>query len=161
MPSDPRNQPLSASSSSQNSPYFTAEHDMLRESLRRFLETDVKPHADKWEEAGFVPRHVLAKMGENGFLGIRHAEQYGGANMDVLGTVVLAEELGRSTYGGFAVTVLVHTDMASPHLANAGTAAQQARWMPDLVAGRKICAVAVTEPEVGNPSRRSARSVPV
>jgi acyl-CoA dehydrogenase len=150
MASDTRNQPLSASSSSQNSPYFTAEHDMLRESLRRFLETDVKPHADKWEEAGFVPRHVLAKMGENGFLGIRHAEQYGGANMDVLGTVVLAEELGRSTYGGFAVTVLVHTDMASPHLKHAGTKEQLDKWMPDLVAGKKISAVAMTEAGAGS-----------
>jgi acyl-CoA dehydrogenase len=150
MASDPRNAPLSASSASANSPYFTAEHDMLRESLRRFLETDVKPHADKWEEDGFVPRHVLAKMGENGFLGIRHAEAYGGANMDVLGTVVLAEELGRSTYGGFAVTVLVHTDMASPHLQHAGTKAQLDKWMPDLVSGKKISAVAMTEAGAGS-----------
>jgi acyl-CoA dehydrogenase len=64
--------------------------------------------------------------------------------------VVLAEELGRSTFGGTAITVLVHTDMASVHLANAGTPEQKAQWMPEIVAGRAICAVAVTEPDAGS-----------
>jgi acyl-CoA dehydrogenase len=70
--------------------------------------------------------------------------------MDTIATAVLAEELGRSTFGGFAITVLVHTDMASPHLANAGSPAQLARYMPDIIAGRKIAAVAVTEPGAGS-----------
>ena len=65
-------------------------------------------------------------------------------------TVVLAEELGRSTYGGFAITVLVHTDMASPHLFHAGTPEQLDRYMPDLIAGRRIAAVAMTEPDAGS-----------
>ena len=83
-----------------------------------------------------MPREVLRRMGELGFLGIRYPAEYGGCEMDTLGTVVLAEELGRSTFGGFAITVLVHTDMASVHMANAGSPAQKARWMPDIVAGR-------------------------
>ena len=106
------------------SPYFRDEHDMLRDQLRRFIEQEVKPHAEAWEETGNVPRDVLRRMGELGFLGIRYPEQYGGSAMDSLGSVVLAEELARSTFGGFAITVLVHTDMASPHLANAGSPAQ-------------------------------------
>jgi acyl-CoA dehydrogenase len=132
------------------SPYFREEHAMLRDQLRRFVETEVKPHAHAWEEQGFVPREVLRRMGELGFLGIRYAAEYGGAEMDALGSVVLAEELGRSTFGGFAITVLVHTDMASVHIAHAGSPAQKARYMEDIVAGRKICAVAVTEPDAGS-----------
>ena len=132
------------------SPYFREEHEMLRAQVRRFVETEVKPHAHAWEEQGFVPREVLRRMGELGFLGIRYSEQYGGAEMDALGSIVLAEELGRSTFGGFAITVLVHTDMASVHVANGGSTAQRERYMPDIVAGRKICAVAVTEPDAGS-----------
>jgi acyl-CoA dehydrogenase len=70
--------------------------------------------------------------------------------MDTLATVILAEELGRSTFSGFAITALVHTDMASVHLFNAGSKAQRDKWMPDVVAGKAICAVAVTEPDAGS-----------
>jgi acyl-CoA dehydrogenase len=93
---------------------------------------------------------VLREMGALGLLGIRYPSAYGGSELDTLATVVLAEELGRSSYGGFAVTVLVHTDMASPHLVNAGTTAQLARWLPDVIAGRTICAVAMTEADAGS-----------
>ncbi len=131
-------------------PYFTAEHETFRDQLRRFVQTEVVPHGQAWEEAGCVPRDVLRRMGELGFLGVRYDEAYGGSAMGTMATVVLAEELGRSTFGGFAITVLVHTDMASPHLANAGSAAQQARWMPGIIAGTTITAVAVTEPDTGS-----------
>ena len=96
------------------------------------------PYADQWEELGYVPREVLREMGELGFLGIRYPAKYGGSELDTLATVVLAEELGRSTYGGFAITVLVHTDMASPHLFHAGSAEQLARYMPDIISGRLV-----------------------
>ena len=130
--------------------YFSEEQHMLREQIRRFVEQEVVPHAEAWETQGFVPREVLRKMGELGFLGIRYPEEYGGSNMNTLGSVILAEELGRSTFGGFAVTVTVHTDMASPHLANFGNKAQKDRYFADLIAGRKICAVGVTEPDAGS-----------
>ena len=123
---------------------------MLRDQIRRFVDEEVKPKADAWEEAGFVPREVLARMGELGFLGIRYPAEYGGSELDTLATVVLAEELGRSTFSGFAITVLVHTDMASVHIFNGGSEAQKRRHMPDIVAGRKIVAVAVTEPGAGS-----------
>jgi acyl-CoA dehydrogenase len=132
------------------SPYFREEHEALRAQVRRFVETEIKPHGLKWEEQGFVPREVLRRMGELGFLGIRYPAEYGGSEMDTLGSVVLAEELGRSTFGGTAITVLVHTDMASVHIANAGSDEQKAKWMPDIVAGKAICAVAVTEPDAGS-----------
>ena len=131
-------------------PYFSPEHELFRAQVRRFVETEVKPHAEPWEEEGFVPRDLLRRMGTLGFLGVRYSEAYGGSEMDTLATAVLAEELGRSTFGGFAITVLVHTDMASPHLANAGNEAQQARWLPGIIAGTTITAVAVTEPDAGS-----------
>ena len=131
-------------------PGFGPEHESLRRTVERFVQEHVLPHADAWEDAGKVPREVLAAMGELGLLGIRFESAWGGSEMDALATVALAEELGRSTYGGFAITVLVHTDMATPHLHHAGTDAQKARYMPDLVAGRRIAAVAMTEADAGS-----------
>lgn len=136
--------------SGSRSAYLGEEHEMLRAQVRRFVETEIKPHALAWEEQGFVPRAVLRRMGELGFLGIRYPAEYGGSGMDTLGTVVLAEELGRSTFAGVAITVLVHTDMASVHLFNAGSEALKARFMPEVVAGAKIVAVGVTEPGAGS-----------
>jgi len=133
-----------------HSPFFSAEHEMLRDQVRRFVETEVKPHGESWEVQGYVPREVLRRMGSLGFLGIRYPEVYGGAEMDTMGSVVLAEELGKSTFSGLAITVLVHTDMASVHVFNAGSEAQKAKWMRKIVAGEAICAVAVTEPDAGS-----------
>ena len=132
------------------SPALGPEHELFRDQVRRFIDERVKPFADDWEEAGFVPRTVLREMGALGMLGVRYPERFGGSALDALSSTVLAEELGRSTYGGFAITVLVHTDMASPHLAHAGSDAQLARYLPGVIAGESICAVAITEPDAGS-----------
>jgi acyl-CoA dehydrogenase len=130
------------------------EHDdtfrMLRESIRRYVDREVVPKAAAWEEQGFVPREVLREMGGLGFLGLRYPEEFGGAGLDARATALLAEELGRSSFGGFAITVLVHTDMASPHLMNAGTPEQISKFLPRIVSGETITAVAVTEPDAGS-----------
>jgi len=139
-----------AGEGARRSPYFTEEHEALRDQVRRFVEAEIKPHALKWEEDGFVPRDVLRKMGALGFFGIRYPAEYGGSEMDTLATVVLAEELGRSTFSGVAITALVHTDMASVHIANAGSKAQRDKYLPAIIAGEKIVAVAVTEPDAGS-----------
>ena len=110
--------------SSPRSPYFSEEHEMLRAQVRRFVETEIKPHALAWEEQGYVPREVLRRMGSLGFFGIRYPARYGGSEMDALATVVLAEELGRSTFSGVAITALVHSDMASIHVFRCGSEAQ-------------------------------------
>jgi acyl-CoA dehydrogenase len=89
-------------------------------------------------------------MGALGLLGMRYAPDYGGSGLDTLANAILAEELGRSTCGGFAVTVLVHTDMASPHLWHAGNKAQHERWMPGICSGEIITAVAMTEADAGS-----------
>src|SRR4051794_23156969 len=122
------------------SPFFSLEHEMLRDQVRRFIEEEIKPCADAWEGGGFVPRAVLRRMGELGFFGIRYPAEYGGSEMDALASVVFAEELGRCTYGGVAITALVHTDMASVHVFNGGSEAQRARWVPSIIAGEGITA---------------------
>src|SRR5262247_4356609 len=131
-------------------PIFTEEHDLIRAQLRRFVEERVKPEGPKWEEAGFVPREVLRQMGELGFFSLRVPEALGGAGLDARASVVLAEEVGRSTHGGFAITVLVHTDMASPHLVRFGTRRQLEKYLPGIMAGTTITAVGVTEPGAGS-----------
>jgi len=123
---------------------------LLRDSIRRYVEKAIVPKAAAWEEQGFVPREVLREMGRLGFLGLRYPEEHGGGALDARATALLAEELGRSTFGGFAITVLVHTDMASPHLVHAGTKAQIEKYLPKVVSGEAITAVAVTEPDAGS-----------
>lgn len=130
--------------------FFDEEHHMLRAQVRRFVEEEIKPHADAWEEQGSTPRELLRKMGELGFFGIRYPEQYGGSDMDERATVVLAEELGRCTYAGVAITALVHTDMASVHIFNAGNDAQKQKYIPRVISGDIITAVGVTEPDAGS-----------
>jgi acyl-CoA dehydrogenase len=135
---------------------------LLRDSIRRFVEKEVTLKAHAWEEQGFVPRELLREMGKLGFLGLRYAEEFGGGALDARATALLAEELGRSTFGGFAITVLVHTDMASPHLVNAGSPAQIRKYLPRIISGELITAVAVTEPDAGSDVksiRTSARRV--
>ncbi len=133
-----------------SSPIFTEEHTLIRDSLRRFVDEEVIPHAAKWETENMVPRATLRRMGELGFLGMRIPTEYGGAGMDARASVILAEETGRSTFGGFAITVLVHTDMASPHIVNAGSEEQKKRFLPAIARGEKISAICVTEPDAGS-----------
>ncbi|MFY9317644.1 MAG: acyl-CoA dehydrogenase family protein [Burkholderiales bacterium] len=123
---------------------------LLGESVRRYVEKEIVPRGHAWEEQGFVPREVLRDMGRLGFLGLRYGEEFGGGGLDARATALLAEELGRSTFSGFAITVLVHTDMASPHLVNAGSPAQIRKYLPKIVSGELITAVAVTEPDAGS-----------
>ena len=141
--------------------HLTEDLRLIRDQIRRFIAEDVMPHGDTWEVDGMVPRAVLARMGELGFLGMRHPEAYGGSGLNAMASLILAEELGRSTFGGVSATVLVHTDMASPHLARYGTEAQKARYLPPICKGEIITAIAVTEPGAGSDvaglSTRAAR----
>jgi acyl-CoA dehydrogenase len=130
--------------------YITPEHEQLREQIARFIAREVEPHAQAWEETGMVPREVLRKMGDAGLFGLMYSGAYGGAESDALTNLVFAEALSQSTFGGFIITVLVHTDMASPHLHHAGSPAQLDKYMPDVIAGRSITAVGITEPGAGS-----------
>jgi acyl-CoA dehydrogenase len=130
--------------------YITPEHAALREQVARFLANEVEPFGRTWEEQGCVPREVLRKLGSLGLFGITYPPEHGGLGADPLTSLVFAEALSRSTFGGFVVTVLVHTDMASPHLVHAGSRAQLERYLSRVVSGELITAVAVTEPDAGS-----------
>jgi acyl-CoA dehydrogenase len=134
----------------RRSAYDTPERALLREQVERFVAREIEPHAHAWEREGSVPRDVLRRIGELGWLGLMVPEAYGGSAADAVTNFVFAEALSRSTYGGFVVTVLVHTDMASPHLVRAGTDEQKSRWLPGIVRGEIVTAVAVTEPNAGS-----------
>jgi acyl-CoA dehydrogenase len=130
--------------------YETEDLAAVRAQTRRFVESEVVPDAAEWEEAGQVPRSVLLEMGDIGFFGLRVPEEHGGVAMGPLASVVFAEELGRSTFGGFAITVLVHTDLATPYLLNFGSDVQRKRWLPGVLSGETLTAIAVTEPDAGS-----------
>jgi acyl-CoA dehydrogenase len=130
--------------------YLRPEHQDLQTQVARFVAQEIEPNALAWDEAGFVPRDVLRKMGALGWLGLMYPSEYGGAGADAITNAVFQEALARSTSGGFVITVLVHTDMAGPHLVHAGNAQQKARWLPQVIAGELITAVAVTEPDAGS-----------
>ncbi len=130
--------------------YETEDLEAVRAQTRRFVEAEVVPNGADWEEAGQVPRSVLLEMGEIGFFGLRIPEEHGGVELGPLASVVFAEELGRSTFGGFAITVLVHTDLATPYLLNFGSDVQMKRWLPGILSGETLTAIAVTEPDAGS-----------
>ncbi|MBS1871160.1 MAG: acyl-CoA dehydrogenase family protein [Actinobacteria bacterium] len=128
---------------------FTEEHDRLRESIGRFVEKELQPHSEEWEETTF-PDSVLHRMGELGFLGLSVDERYGGQGGDYYCNLVLAEEITKSNSGGLAMGVAVHTDMAMPPILKFGTEEQKQEWVVPAVAGRKILCLGITEPDAGS-----------
>ncbi len=135
---------------SNTSIYDHPDHELLRDQIARFIEREVEPHAAVWEEQGFVPREVLRRLGQAGLFGLMYEAQYGGAAADAMTNLVFAEALSQSTFAGFIITVLVHTDMASPHLHHAGTPAQKDKYLRRVITGELITAVGITEPGAGS-----------
>src|SRR6266852_800292 len=129
---------------------FTDEHEMLRRTVRAFVEKEVAPQVDAWEEAGRIPREFWRRLGELGLLGLEFPVEYGGGGGDFLSSVVLGEEMARCRSGGVAFSVLVHTDMSSPWLTRYGTDAQKRRYLPGIVSGETVCALGITEPGTGS-----------
>jgi acyl-CoA dehydrogenase len=130
--------------------YMTDELQAIYEQTVDFVSKEVTPHGDQWEEAGKVPREVLRQMGELGMFGLRVPEEHGGLGMGMLASATFAEALGASTFAGFDVTVLVHTDMAGPHLMNSGSPEQLDQWMPGVISGETILSIGVSEPDAGS-----------
>lgn len=130
--------------------YMTDELEAIYEQTVEFVRNEVTPHGEEWEEEGKVPREVLHKMGELGMFSLRVPEEHGGLGMGYIASAVFSEALGASTFAGFDVTCLVHTDMSSPHLINSGNQEQFDRYLPGIMDGSKIMAVAVSEPDAGS-----------
>jgi len=130
--------------------FFSEEHNIFRQQLRSFIEKELAPHADEWEEAGMFPKEVFKKMGDLGFLGLRYPEEYGGMNADYWYSVVFNEELPRCQSAGVALGIMVQTDMCTPAIAAHGTPEQKEEFLKPALAGDKIGAICVTEPGAGS-----------
>jgi acyl-CoA dehydrogenase len=129
---------------------FSEEHRIFRRAVRRFVDEELNPNVDEWEEKGIFPKELYRRMGELGFLGIRFDEKYGGAGADIWSTVIFCEEMGRCRSRGLTMSVLVHTDMSSPYLHKYGSEALKQRYLPALIQGEKVGAIALTEPGGGS-----------
>src|SRR5436305_281821 len=129
---------------------FTQEHEMFRRTLRDYVERELTPHALEWDEAGIFPREVFRGMAEIGALGINYPESVGGAGGDYWFVVVLAEELIRSQNAGVNMGLLVQSQMATPIIQEIGTAEQKKEFLIPALAGEKIAALGISEPDAGS-----------
>ncbi|EFV76939.1 MULTISPECIES: acyl-CoA dehydrogenase family protein [Cytobacillus] len=128
--------------------YIQEEHEIFRQSLRKFLEKEAYPNYDKWEEDRIIPRDFWYKMGEQGFLCPDIEEKYGGSSVDWGFSVVINEELER--VGSGMVGIGLHNDIVVPYITAYGTDEQKERWLPKCAAGEIITAIAMTEPGAGS-----------
>jgi len=131
------------------SPEYSAAHEDFRASVRRFVEQAIVPHIDEWEEAGSFPRELYRTAAELGLLGLGFPEEYGGTPGDLFLEMAMVEELTRAGSGGLLASLFSHTIGAPPIVAG-GSAALKARWLPSILAGETISALAVTEPSGGS-----------
>ncbi|MSO37663.1 MAG: acyl-CoA dehydrogenase [Acidimicrobiia bacterium] len=129
---------------------FTDEHEALRASVRRFVDTELRPFVDEWEEAGFFPDEVFRRSGELGFLGLHYPETWGGSGGDLASSLVFIEELGHCGCGAIPMAVAVQTHMCTPALAEFGSDFLRERYLRPAISGEKIGAIALTEPDAGS-----------
>jgi len=130
---------------------FTEQHDELRRSVRRFVEAEINPHVDAWEEAGQFPSHeVFAKLGAQGLLGINKPEKYGGMGLDYSYVAAFAEEIGNCDNGSVPMAIGVQTDMATPALARFGSDELRREFLAPAIAGEAVACIGVTEPGAGS-----------
>ncbi len=128
---------------------FDEEHDMFRDSVRSFMQNEIRPHGERWREAGIVDREAYLKAGEQGLLLMWADEKYGGAGVpDFRYEQILMEE--NSKYGDSGYFIWLHSRLVAPYLDVFGTDEQKQRWIPKCVSGENILAVAMTEPGAGS-----------
>lgn len=130
---------------------LTPEHEMFRQSLRRFVEREINPHIDKWEADKVYPgRELFPKLGELGALGPSYPEQYGGGGGDYAFNYIMSvSRLGGASWA-FPWAIMVHTDMATPALAQFGSKELKEKFLAPAIEGKLISAIAVSEPDAGS-----------
>lgn len=135
---------------STTTPPFTDEHEQLRASIRGFLERELAPHTEEWERAEWFPSEVFPTLARQGLLGLKYPAELGGQGGDHLHEAVLIEELARIGSGGTAAGIGAHVNIATPPIWKFGTPEQQQRWLAPAIAGEKIGALGITEPDAGS-----------
>src|SRR5271170_8331893 len=131
-------------------PPFTEEHEQLRASARGFIERELTPHAQQWEEEQWFPDDVFGKLAGQGLLGLKYPEEYGGQGGDYLHEAVLCEEMARIGSGGTAAGLGAHVNIATPPIWKFGTEEQKQRYLVPAIAGERIGALGITEPGAGS-----------
>jgi alkylation response protein AidB-like acyl-CoA dehydrogenase len=130
---------------------FEPEHDMFRDSFRRFLEKEIVPRAEEFERAGIMDRAVFARAGAAGFLAMEAPEEYGGGGVrDFRYNVVIAEEIAETAIGGSGLGITLHNDVCLPYILHGANDEQKGRWLPRICSGELITAIAMTEPGIGS-----------
>ena len=127
---------------------FSEEHEMWRESVRKFVEKEIVPHHERWEKEGIVPRELWLKAGEAGMLCCTVPEEYGGLGLDYLFDAVVYEELWR--VGASGPGFLIHTDLVATYILSFGSEEQKRHWLPKMVRGEAIGSLGMTEPHAGS-----------
>ena len=130
--------------------YDSPEHQLFRETVRKFTEEELRPRAREFDAMGRFDKKLFKKMGDLGMLGLRYEAAYGGAELDWSYTAVMYEELGRSDNAGVTMGISVHTDMATPSLAQFGSPDLKQEFLAPSIAGDVVSAIAVTEPDAGS-----------
>jgi alkylation response protein AidB-like acyl-CoA dehydrogenase len=127
---------------------FTIEHESFRDSFKRFMDREIAPFHEAWEEQGYVDREVWQKAGANGFLCMTLPEAYGGTDADKLYSVVQMEELGRAGFTGIGYGL--HNEIVAPYILNYGTESQKQKYLPKFASGEMVGAIAMSEPGAGS-----------
>lgn len=130
--------------------YLTEEHKLFREGFRNFLQQEVVPHIDKWENEGKIDRFIWEKFGEMGYFGINYPEAYGGLGLDLFYTVIFLEELQRINSGGFAAAMWAHAYLAMTHLNVEGSEAIKQKYLAQSISGKMIGCLCISEPFAGS-----------
>ena len=133
-----------------NRPVYDEEHSLFRDAVRGFIKAEITPHFERWEEAGTVDRRYWQAGGEAGLLCPQTPEAYGGPGGDFRHNAVVVEEIAYAGYAGPVTDYSVHSDVCAGYLLSAGTEAQKQHWLPRMVSGQAVCAVAMTEPGTGS-----------
>jgi alkylation response protein AidB-like acyl-CoA dehydrogenase len=131
------------------SPFYTAEHEAYRDVVRRFVEKEIEPYAHEWDEAGGFPRALYEKAAAIGLLGLGFPEEYGGTQVDNFMWIVAVQELAQAGAGGVSAS-LNSSSIGAPPIARAGPPELKARVLPQILSGKKISALAITEPSGGS-----------
>lgn len=129
---------------------YDEEHNQLRQTVRRFIETEIAPNFARWEEEGIVDRQMWEKAGETGLLCPTVPEEFGGIGGDFRMNTIICEEMAYSGFAGPAANISVHSDVCLGYLLQYGTPDQKSRWLPGMVSGKLVCAIAMTEPGTGS-----------
>jgi acyl-CoA dehydrogenase len=128
--------------------HYTQEHQIFRESIRRYFEKEVTPHVETWEKAGIVPKEIWQNFGRQGFLCPWLPEIYGGVDADLLYSLISVEESAKTHFSGFLF--FLHSDIIVPYIEAFGSEEQKHRWLPSCATGELITAIAMTEPGTGS-----------